>query len=169
MTRTICIVTILASAGAGVAPAQSPEGLSVGQRVRITRSSQEPPLVGSLYQVDDRQLVIDDGKGAFTSVPTADVRKIELTMGKRSNVVRGAIIGASIGVALGVTAVVALCDDNDCINEGGAIAVLGLGGGALGAIVGAPIRTERWQSVPLDGVRSRVDGPRSQLAVTLRF
>lgn len=168
MTRHVGLIALLGLAGAGVVHAQASDPPSVGQRVRIQTSSAEKPLVGTLRQVDERTLLVDDGNGAFTSVPTTDVRKIELSTGRHSNVTRGAIIGASVGVALAVGAIIAVCDDTDC-TYGRAVTALGLGGAATGALVGAPIKTERWRSVPLDGVRSRIEGPRSQLSVTLRF
>lgn len=168
MTRHVGLIALLALAG-GAAHAQPPPGPPpVGQRVRIQTSSAETPLVGTLRQVDERTLLVDDGNGAFTSVPTADVRKIELSTGRHSNVKRGAIIGGAVGVALAVGAIIAVCDDTDC-EYGRAVTALGLGGAATGALVGAPIKTERWRSVPLEGVRSRVDVPRPQLSVTLRF
>src|SRR5262245_12966341 len=98
MKHGIGVINVLAVLGAGVAHAQPPtEPPSVGQRVRITTSPEARPLVGMLRQVGDRQLVVDDGKGALTSVLTTDVRKIEIGMGKRSNVKRGAIIGGAVG------------------------------------------------------------------------
>jgi hypothetical protein len=171
MTRAIVIVAFLALAGARAVHAQAPlEPVSLGQRVRITTSAESKPIVGVLRQVDDRQLVIDDGKGSLTSVPTTDVRKIQVSTGRRSNVKRGFIIGALLGAALGIAAIEGTCGDGiECTNTGGALAGLSVVGGAAGALVGAPIRTERWRSVPFDTVRSRLDGPRPQLSLTLRF
>ncbi len=85
---------------------------------------------------------------------------------------RGGIIGAGGGFLLGVLASAeddAFCDGGSCVAAGtGAGAVWGL---AIGAAIGALVRTERWEPIQSSPVEPLVRpvARRTGIGVRLRF
>jgi hypothetical protein len=111
------------------------------------------------------------------------VSRVEVSRGRRSYWLAGAAAGFVTGA--GVTYAVlnsggstSLCNQSanqDAIASGeciGLTALGGLAGAGLGALVGALIRTERWQDVPLEQLRVGLwtqPGHGAGLAVLLTF
>ena len=115
-----------------------------GTRVRINGDQ-----VGELVTWDDQRLVLDNA-----TFSASEVDKLEVSLGtaKAGNAwVKGLAIGAGVGVVSGFV----LCAGDRCDSgkEWAAAGVLGLAGGALGAIVGLVVgsssSTEQWGEVAL--------------------
>jgi hypothetical protein len=98
-----------------------------------------------------RRPQVTDGRLA---VPSSWVIGLEISRGRRTGALAGAVIGGVAGTALAVTALAGRCQ---CWVYPGVplhwpmLALYGLAGGALGTgvggIVGAQIRFERWEAV----------------------
>jgi hypothetical protein len=155
-------------------PAQgedSPSGLSVGARVRLTAPSLSArPLVGKLVREQSAVLEIAREDGSVSSIPIAKIAKLQVSSGKKRKTLLGAFCGAALGVGIALYAY--RCQHPRYCEEdyrGVAAVVFGGGGAAVGALVGSEIRTERWTTVPIPAARS-VSGPsRTTLSFTLRF
>ena len=81
----------------------------------------------------------------------AELHRMQVSRGHRSNAGRGALIGGGIGLVLGVACVGSTDDDDWTGCEGGGeVAVITLGLGGLGALLGALSHHEIWGEVPID-------------------
>jgi hypothetical protein len=131
-----------------VAPRQD---LQSGGRVRVHLFQPRSKVVGNLVRLTGDTLIIlpeNDGRQEMALTST-NVRRLELSRGRRSRTGRGVFVGSIVGAIGGYVALLYACKD-DCV---GAVALYGLiPGGALigagiGAGIGSLIRTERWQPV----------------------
>jgi hypothetical protein len=137
-----------------------------GARVRLTSAVLPGGAVEGLVASSDDQtlgllIASEDapfGGGALT-IPRASVGSLRISMGKRAHKGLGAVFGA---LALGATGFAAEVDPDDCgpnsnafCSRGEAIAVSTLGGALLGALVGAVVKTERWQNVSVEVLAPR--------------
>ena len=84
----------------------------------------------------------------------ASITSLEVSLGRKRNTIRGLVIGAASGVLIGVIAPVdpnncGYYSDNFCSREK---ALLGgvVGGGGLGAGIGALIKSDRWSRVTVN-------------------
>jgi hypothetical protein len=76
-----------------------------------------------------------------------DLVRMQVSRGRKNNVVRGAIGGAAVGLVLGVAAAVG--SEGSMVEfGGGAVAGLTVGLGGLGALFGALSHHEIWEEVP---------------------
>jgi hypothetical protein len=148
--------------------------LQSGQRVRITA-----PVLGLDKHVatvvglrGDTLVVANANTMRF---PVSSLEQLEMHAGRRSHPWRGAGIGFLSGV--GVAFVTWHIADLGCY-EGASTTncalVLGGGiGGAIGAlagaVVGAMIRTDRWEAVPLGGLRVSVVPQRDGFGIGARI
>jgi hypothetical protein len=142
--RAIAIVTLLA---ASTLTAQEP-----GARIRLAPSD-GVVQIGALVALNADSVRIRDSLGAEFGYARADLRLLEKSEGRQSNVgraaVRGAMIGAGSGFLLGV---LASTEDNNWVCDGGSCIVAGIGGGAvwglaIGAAIGALVKTEQWEPI----------------------
>ena len=125
--------------------------LEVGRRVRVHLFQPHSKVVGNVVRVTADTLVIVPEEDAHRqmALSTANVSRVELSLGRRSRRGRGALVGLLAGAVGGYVALLYFCRD-DCV---GAVVLYALPpGGALvgagiGAGIGSLIRTERWQSV----------------------
>jgi hypothetical protein len=119
--------------------------------VRVTRAGSR--FTGILRDLDDQNLTVET-KGSRDSVvmPRADVWRLEVYRGSRSRAGHGAIAGF---VVLGALAFPAWQDCGRCGGGAPARYVIGAGavGAAIGATIGALIRTDPWQNIPVARVR----------------
>lgn len=129
---------------------------SVGDRVRVTLSA-GPSLVGEVTRVDGMAISINMGEQAGSrQIPSSDIESIERSAGTRNR----AKLGAGIGFVAGALAAVATGDLSGSVagttvvqaDEEGSTArgvltvvVAGLAGAGLGAL----IKTDRWEEIPL--------------------
>jgi hypothetical protein len=87
-------------------------------------------------------------------IPRRDIEKIEVSQGKKSNWLRGGIIGGGtflvLGVALGIAASDLCPEEANCAGRIAAAAALGAGiGFAIGASTSAYSKSERWKEAQL--------------------
>ena len=138
-----------------------------GDRIRITappnaldkrtsaRSSSEAYYPGArLLSVGSDSLFLLVAPAETLAVALAGVSRLDVSAGRRSYALRGAI-GALIGITSGAVSGYASGDDRGwcCFTAGGKAAIYGAGLGVtglvIGSVVGALTVRERWTSVPL--------------------
>ena len=149
-----------------------PSPPAAGQRVRVSGEDWSPPtLTGRLVALTDDSVILGRdstiatvGAGFVTgrlALSLDTIEQIEVSRGVHPNVVRGALIGTALGSLVGLAL---LCPRiNDCLGHRPADPPLGqvlgimvgsmAGGMLVGGTVGAYIRSEQWDLVPLDALR----------------
>lgn len=146
---TACAAALLL-AYASALQASDTTFVSQGARVKVYPAmAGAKSVTGNVADLaSDTLVILPEGGGEGQTFLRRNVRKIEVSQGEKSNVGKGAWIGATAGAVCGaiVGATVEDCDPY-C---GGALALMGAGmfgaGGALvGMGVGALIKTERWK------------------------
>jgi hypothetical protein len=134
--------------------------IAPGDRVRVTAPSMDLDKgVGSVTELKTDTLVVEmEERADALDVPLADVTKLEIRGQQTSRATwTGAAIGAAVG-GLGLTlAAAAVCSGGACtIEDAGYLAIAAggaVGGGLVGAGIGALIKTGGWEEVPLDEIR----------------
>ena len=129
--------------------AASPEGPAVnGERVRVW-SLGAPALVKEVATIvhrDGREMTLKlDRSRELVVVPYTAVSRIEVSAGRPGHPWRGALVGAVAGLAAAFVA-----DEIRGHAYRGDLKdplLFGVGGAALGAALGAAVRTERWEPV----------------------
>lgn len=137
-----------ARAGEGSVPLAS---LSRGDRVRLTPAGGGKTIRGTIEEAAADAIVLRPGDAVDSPLrfsPT-QMEKIEVAHGRRSRWREGALIGFVPGAAFfGYAGWVLACDEMGPCNGSGAALALGLMGGAatgaIGALVGLAIKTDRW-------------------------
>ncbi len=143
--------------------------IAPGDTVRVTAPSMDmDESVGTVAALETDTLTVQvEDRADALYVPLADVTKLEVRRGQKSNAGKGALIGLGVGAVVGVTfGFVACAAENGgsvCTNDVGESspfafaaatgaygAVLGTG---IGALIGLAARTDRWETVPLDRIR----------------
>lgn len=159
-------------------PAADTTFVQTGDRVRL-RAPQvgSSQLVGDVTQLTADTLVLSaEGGRSAIRIPTADLERISVSQGKKSNTVLGMIIGAGVGLASAAGLAIWACnaDDDGCTSGqvvGGALGLTAVTAG-LGAGVGALIKTERWRDAtlppPPPGIGLGV-GPDGSVRLTVRI
>ena len=143
-------------------PAPPPLKLPAGVRVRVcTYSLAGERIDGTLVGTDATSITLVP-KGSHPLVPSemklpaGDVTRLDVALGRKSHWWQGAVVGALLGAALAFTDDVdpALCKVNENVlcSRGDAILTYGLGSVAVGTVVGALIKTDRWTPVALDAL-----------------
>lgn len=131
--------------------------VTVGSKVRILA----PTLVrgrleGMVLEVDDDSLLVGSDDRSPIRFSRQAITRLEVRTGRHRRALKGAIIGAGIGVAtLGLAAAMYHGDGGGSSDAKSTAALFGqfaLGGAAWGAGIGALIKTDRWSPVPLDRV-----------------
>lgn len=137
---------------------QAQRPLEPGARVRITAPDHRPVTVGNLVRITGDTAAIVDANGTLTTVVLGPSRRLELSLGRRRQVGRGAgtgfLLGAVAGAALGAASWKP-CEPNAflCLqpeNRGQAAVLGGVLLGVPGLVVGAlagSARRERWERV----------------------
>jgi hypothetical protein len=161
---------LLALGAAVSAPADdSPADLTVGARVRVAAPTfSDKQITGRLLRPPSEVLEIALKDGVVQSIPVASISKLQISSGKKRHVIQGAVAGALLGV--GYTLIAARCTHQICGDDDYtklAIIVIGGGATAVGALVGAAVKTERWTPIPAP--RPRVRGPSVAFSVSFRF
>jgi len=176
IARKVVLAGFVIGFGTGTAARQATgdDLLQVGDRIRITTSSSSSAIKGILVAADQAELTLtrEGRESTHLNVARSDVAKLEVVRGKKSHWLAGALAGAGGGLAL--TAL--YCNDpplGDTCDSGewaGTAAFFGGIGAASGALVGALIRTDRWETVPADGLKVSVSPvPGHGLALALRL
>ncbi len=157
--------------------AQDSRAIKVGVRVRITAPDVDiDKYDGTVAAVRGDTLTV-----GTVQVPLASVTRLDVHQGRKGNVGKGAMIGTLVGVPTGLALGVfyqQACSNTSDIGQTclglvpiGAVAV-GLAGALVGGTIGALIKTDRWEEVPLDRLRvsfaPQRDG-RFALGLSVRF
>ena len=134
-----------------------------GARVRITAPSvADHRLVGTVVTLDADTLKLRSKKQAvLLAIPVSGVAKLDVNTGRKRNFLKGAAIGAvSVGSLGAVIGLGSGDDDPDdflafTAGEKAMINAIYLGGLGLvmGTLIGAIVKTEKWESVPVDRIR----------------
>ncbi|HSD29163.1 MAG TPA: hypothetical protein VLL75_17815 [Vicinamibacteria bacterium] len=181
-----CLALFLAVLGTGAPPAFAqahpappPLRLPSGVRVRVwTHSLPGQRIEGTLLRADSGAVTLVPRSdqplvGGELKLPAADVTRLDVTLGKKRHWWQGAVIGAALGLAVALTDDVdpVLCKVNENVlcSRGEALLVYGLTSTAIGAGVGALIKTDRWTPVALDALGPPVREARGPLSVKLTF
>ncbi len=177
MRCAVLLILLLAGAARSAAVAQAGGPLQPGQRMRVRSTvAHTAELVGVFEGVRaDTLMVRDDDRSVATAVPLATVDRLQVSRGRHSHWMTGAAIGFAVGAVTGVIVGVAGHNDTDWLIGSGASAFLGAVllapiGAGTGPVVGLLVRTERWQTVPLDGIGpGSPAGPDGRLGVGVRL
>lgn len=138
-----------------VASAQDAPLMTSGSRLRVS-TRVGAPLVGLLQSTDATSMTLDVAGQGATTIARSDVVRVELSTGQRSRARQGLLVGALVGTGLGILLGQSNdspegCDGWDCGTS--AVLVGAAAGVALGAGVGALLKTEGWEDVPANAVR----------------
>jgi hypothetical protein len=167
MGRRLAVVVaalgLLATDAVAQSTAQPPAlELPVGARVRLrTRAAPGDWIKGYLARADSASVaLVPEGAPPFGAnelrIPRDEVTRFELATGRKSQWLRGVVIGAALGVAMGFSMDVdpGRCqfDDNYFCSRGGAVALMGATSAGIGALVGAAFRKDVWTPVGIDAL-----------------
>jgi hypothetical protein len=142
----VVLTAVSASAQEAVSPLP-------GTRLRVTAPPvTAKPIVGSLVQITEREIILAVSASDRTIVPRANIERVEWSKGRHGHPIKGLLIGAAIGA---VVLPVAICAGETCGE--GEIPVGALVGAGLGALpgvgIGALVKTERWAELPVGNLR----------------
>lgn len=177
--RALAILAVLVLAPLTDALAQELP-LRPGRRVRVTA-----PTIGIKKQAatfdalrGDMLVVVADSTMDF---PLASVTRLDVYAGRQGHARRGAGIGFLAGVSVGGVIGYFYCTagTGDCLDSSsdqgaelqliGPLAIGAVAGTLLGAAVGALIKTDKWEQVPLDRLRVSVVPTRSGFGIGASF
>lgn len=133
-----------------------------GERVRVRASdpsgdaSRPKQYDGTLLGWENETLRVETGGASgAVSLPFSSVSRLQVSRGRKGSAVWGAMIGA---VGTFVTLKITVEERSYTPGGEGVGDVIGLGlvaiGGVLGAFIGSAVKRDRWETVPLDLLRS---------------
>jgi len=139
--------------------AQQGPPIETGSRIRVTAPALGvDKLVGTSVEVDATRIRVQaDDQAAAMTISLTEVTRLEVSQGRKSNALAGLGIGFLGGAAIGGLVAMQFDEEGGDSSQGqyflfGAV-VGGAAFGAIGAGIGALVKTERWEEVPLDRLR----------------
>jgi hypothetical protein len=149
-SATFLIVLALAPLADAVAQVHLP--LEPGQRVRVTapECTVYRRLPTTFEMVRNDTLVL-----GVVSCPLATVTRLEAPVGRQSNWMNGALLGGGFSVAFLASVFVGLCasefSSSGCslTDYAEAVFLFAAVGALPGAVIGALIKSDRWEELPL--------------------
>jgi hypothetical protein len=155
------VVTVLVAGGATEAWAQ--RTLTVGDTVRVLRPGYKKPDQGVVHEVSSASLDLCGRQAECLNIPSSAVLYAKVLNGRRPAFGLGAAVGGFVGVtagaALGAMAMGGFLDFGPEVILAGA-AIVGVGGLATGAFIGAFFQQPRWTLAELPPARL-ADSPRA--------
>lgn len=157
MRRLACVaLALLLCPRVSAQEAAQEDDLKVGARVRVELGKGKC-VVGILSSLDPARLDVTDTKGRVVGIARADVAKLQISAGRPRHVVKGAIIGGAVGLVLGVLAARGIICASDliappvCENTfDPSLVIVGvIASSAVGILVGAAFRSDRWKDAAL--------------------
>jgi hypothetical protein len=156
--------------------AQQATFLAPGTRVRVSAPAVAGKrLEGTVARLDaDTMVVRSDGWGADLAVPLGSVTALDVSGGRKSRALKFGGIGAAIGAVVGTFLMIVdegtSAPDVDITDDEAPVewvagpvwqkvrypVVSAAAGFGIGAIIGAAFPGERWEAVPLEGLRISV-------------
>ncbi len=197
MRSLIALLAVLSVATPpSVSLGQKTSELTPSDKVRVYRRDlpraawgrRGPHTSGTVVAFTTDSLAIATDEGATVTLPVGSIAAIEVRKGTRSNWLKGmaagAVIGAGAGLAFGLAGnfetegcytgfalePTTACQDT-WISVLGTTGIGAAGGALLGAIIGAAIKTDRWEEVSIEGqpVRLIAGSSRIGFAATISF
>jgi hypothetical protein len=162
--RSVVVGAVLSLLGKGVVaqPASEPPALKlpVGARVRVrVVAAPGPWMKGYLAGADSASVaLVPEGAPPFAGnelrLPRETISRLEIATGKKRHWLAGLVIGAAAGAAMGfaidVDSTRCEFDYNYACSRGEAVALMGGTFAALGAGIGALVKSDVWIPVALD-------------------
>jgi hypothetical protein len=151
LTAAVLSLASLLRAAGSAGSGENVASVVVGSRVRVTQA--HSVLAGSLLATNEESLTVaGDGSKVPALIRRSDVTRLEVSRGKHSAAVWGALGGA---VVFGVLSYPAWQACGDCSGSPPAAMVIGfaVGGGLIGALIGSLITSDRWHEVPVSSVQ----------------
>jgi hypothetical protein len=98
------------------------------------------------------------------TISLTDVTRLEVSQGRKSNALKGLLIGSLVGVPIGAvlgfveseSSGEPLCTGSTVACAAVGAAAVGVVGGLVGLGIGAVSKSERWEEVPLDRLRVNI-------------
>jgi hypothetical protein len=147
----VAILLLWLFSRASSAAAQAPSVSLDASQVRVTTQANSRPILGRVERIAHDTLYVDQVDSVLPLV-IGSITRVEVYRGKHARTWRGVLIGALVGVGVGVVA--AIPEDKSGLSTGERRSVaawnFGLLGALTGAIVGAFSHAERWDPVPLE-------------------
>jgi len=176
-----CFVLGLSVGFATLAHAQEPSPVSsgpsvaIGGRVRVLSKSEGGWVAGTLTAMDAQSLTITPEGWLPANIPLESVTAVHVSRGQKRNWLKGLGLGVIAGALIALAFPV---DSQDCGPDspnfcsrgeaivGGSIVLAG-----IGSAVGAFVKSERWEAVPVPRPSPVARGPLMPrgLAVSVRF
>jgi len=150
--------------------AQTP--LRIGDRVRVMGFSRH---VGEVHNLSADTLFVVSSDGMVSPVPWSEMSRLQVSLGKRRNTLRGALWGfaaaAAVSTILGIAGNPA---DRDNTPDWAAVLIFtglsGLPSAGIGALIGRFVWSERWREVSLPVVQPSVVAlPGGRIGVGVRY
>ncbi len=158
----------------GGAAAQDVDTVRIGTRVKVTGMT-FAPLVGEVHSLSPDTLFVASPDGMVSPMPWSAVSRLQVSVGKRRNTRRGAVLGfTAAGIASVVVAIAGDASERDGATDWEAFLVLAgvscLPSAGIGALIGRVVWSERWREVSITGVRPSVVAlPGGRLGVGVRY
>lgn len=117
---------------------------------------------GAFQSLDGNNLILRESSGVLSSVAWTPTTRVKVPRGRHGYVGQGALLGLFLGIGVGAAAEAPRSED--CEPPCGIATPIGaVGGLALGALIGAVVRTDRWVVVE----QPRAPGGRSVVSFSL--
>ncbi len=154
---------------------QATDTLRTGARVRLSVAAPAADtMIGTFAGWQADSLLLDHESGTLRVLPVKYINRLEVSRGTKSNAGTGAIAGLLVGAVATALFLVALCEETDTPCQGDefflAFAIIAPLPTALGALMGAAARSERWESIPLSQLTPETIRPRGlSIGLAWRF
>jgi hypothetical protein len=157
------LVAVLALCAAGTTSLPG-QVIPAGTRLRVRlKGDPQTVLFGTLVRVQRDTVLLQpryDPAATLTTVPLANVARVDISQGRHGHAKAGAFIGGGLGaltggvIFAGFRNMFGLASGSEKAGAAFVGAVVGgAGGAAVGALVGSGIRSEGWKNAPVSDLR----------------